>query len=154
VLEAGGYAAAYYGNAAGNMVSPNSSLPNGNRDLPGTRINFVQSGQVGFTLPGGQLPQGNPPAQIGLQSNGRPRTISNHASEVSGVIMGQGVAGPADLGISPGAGLSFAALDPSINGRPAEDNDAATAMQLVLQARNTPIVNNSWGFVEQNGAGN
>jgi hypothetical protein len=145
VVEAGGFAAAYYGNVAANTISPNSSLPNGNPDLPGANINFVQSGHLSFNLPGGQLPQGNnaPPINDDISYD-----IDNHATEVSGVIMGQGATAAADRGISPNAGLAFAALDPSLNTRPAEDNDAATDIQWVLQNRNTPIVNNSWGFVE------
>ncbi len=137
IVEAdGGLAAAYYGNLAANGIAPNSSLPNGNQDLPGANINFVQTATL--NLPGGQLPQGNPPAAIGPGF-----AVGNHASEVTGVVMGQGMAGPADRGIATASHVQFAALNPNAANI---DQDAATQIQLVLQQRDTPVVNMSWGF--------
>jgi hypothetical protein len=146
------FAAAYYGNNAFNALPtpPGSTLlmPNGNPDLPGSQINFVQLGaQVvnGGAVPAGQLPQGGNafPATAGAN----PYVIGNHATEVTGVIMGQGNSSSNDLGIAPYSGVTFGALDNQNQGgnNTNKMNNAALTEQQVLNT-NPSVVNNSWGF--------
>jgi Subtilase family/PEP-CTERM motif len=115
------------------------ALPQGNPDLPGASINFVQ-------LPLGVLPI-NPtayPAGNGYQ-------IGNHATEVTGVVIGSGVNAAADLGIAPSATVQFAAIPSNATSSQVNANNA---LQQVLQQANTNLVNMSWGYATPIGAGN
>ena len=137
------FANAFYGNGAANVTAPNSTLVNGNPDLPGARMNFPQLPANGGN-PAGQLPRG---ANAGNFPNAN-FSIGNHASEVTGVVMGQGVSAAADLGIAPGAGVQFAARDNlGLGGgnTAAGQNDSAATIQTIAQQINTPVVNMSWG---------
>jgi hypothetical protein len=107
-------------------TTPNSALPNGNPDLPAFKVNLIQ-------LAGGSLPAGGVlPAGV---------MVRNHGSEVTGVVVGQGIAGPADRGIATGSnvlesGISAGDLDPT--------NGYAALIQRELQA-GTHIINLSLG---------
>ena len=137
------FANAFYGAGAANVTAPNSTLVNGNADLPGARINFPQLPANGGN-PAGQLARG---ANAGTFPNANFR-IGNHASEVTGVAIGQGVSAPADLGIAPGSNAQFAARDNlGLGGgaTPAGQNDTAATIQLIAQQANTPVINMSFG---------
>ncbi|HUO06838.1 MAG TPA: S8 family serine peptidase [Phycisphaerae bacterium] len=137
------FANAFYGAGAADVTAPNSTLTNGNSDLPGARINFPQLPAIGGN-PAGQLPRG---ANAGNFPNANFR-IGNHASEVTGVVIGQGNTAAADLGIAPGSRAQFAARDNlGVGGgnTAAGQNDSAATIQLVAQQPNTPVVNMSWG---------
>ena len=137
------FANAFYGAGAANVTAPNSTLVNGNADLPGARINYPQLPANGGN-PAGQLPRG---ANAGAFPNANFR-IGNHASEVTGVAIGQGVSAPADLGIAPGSNAQFAARDNlGLGGgaTAAGQNDTAATIQLIAQQLNTPVINMSFG---------
>jgi hypothetical protein len=137
------FANASYGAGAANVTALNSTLTNGNADLPGTRINFPQLPANGGN-PAGQLPRG---ANAGVFPNANFH-IGNHASEVTGVIMGQGNSAAADLGIAPGSNVQFAARDNQGLGggaTAAGQNDTAATIQLIAQQANTPVINMSFG---------
>ena len=130
------FANAFYANGAADVTAPNSTLINGNPDLPGARINFPQLPAIGGN-PAGQLPRG---ANAGNFPNANFR-IGNHASEVTGVVMGQGVSAAADLGIATGAGVQFAARDNlGLGGgnTAAGQNDSAATIQTIAAADQHP----------------
>jgi hypothetical protein len=102
VVEAGGGLA----NSAGVLnTSPNSTLPNGNPDLPSTSVKLFQF--AGGVLPaGGVNPAGGPvanPYPAGL-------SVDNHSSEVTGVVVGQGKTAAADTGIATGSTVQEAGI--------------------------------------------
>ncbi len=137
------FANAFYGAGAANVTSPNSTLPNGNADLPGLRINYPQLPANGGN-PAGQLPRGANAGAFPIANF----HIGNHASEVTGVAIGQGVSAGADLGIAPGSNAQFAARDnQSLGGgaTAAGQNNTAATIQLIAQQANTPVINMSFG---------
>ncbi len=122
-LEAAGALANSSG--ANLNTSPNSTLPNGNPDLPAAQVNL-------FQLPGGVLPaNGTGLAALGL-------VVDNHASEVTGVIVGQGANNAADIGLSPGAVVQE-------GGSVGPNNSLQGLTQQALMLPNTSIVNLSLG---------
>ncbi len=86
-------------------TSPNSTLPNGNPDLPSRNVILFQF--AGGALPaGGVNPAGGPvvnPYPAGL-------AVDDHSSEVTGVVVGQGVAAVADKGIATGSTVQEAGI--------------------------------------------
>ncbi len=135
VIEAGGGLA--NSSAPGLLnTSPNSTLPNGNPDLPSTSVRLFQF--AGNTLPaGGVNPAGGPvanPYPAGLAPD-------NHSSEVTGVIVGQGRTAAADTGIAIGSTVQEAGITgafDSPNGRMANIqqsiNNGASLVNLSLGA--------------------
>lgn len=104
-------------------TSPRSTLPNGNLDLPSTSVNLFQF--AGGTLPaGGILDAGGPvanPYPAGL-------VVGNHASEVTGVIVGQGKTDAADTGIATGSTVEEGGI---VGGFTAANGDGATEQQAI-----------------------
>ncbi len=114
VVEAGGGLANTSSGVAGS-AGPNNNLPNGNPDLPSTSVNL-------FEVNGGALPAGGVAAATKPGGGALPTALklSNHGTEVTGVIVGQGKAvnGAADRGIAPGsfvqeAGIAGGEQDPN-----------------------------------------
>ncbi|HEY2761474.1 MAG TPA: S8 family serine peptidase [Pirellulales bacterium] len=114
------------------------AFPSGNPDLSGPQIDFLQ-------LPGQVLPVNPIPFPAGNNFQ-----IGNHATAVTGVVMGSGVNAAADLGIAPQSRVEYAAI-PS-NATNSQVN-ASNSVQQVLSA-GAPLVNMSWGYAYSIGAGN
>jgi hypothetical protein len=135
VVEAGGGLA--NSSAPGLLnTTPNSTLPNGNPDLPSTNVRLFQF--AGNTLPaGGVNPAGGPagnPYPAGL-------AVNNHSSEVTGVVVGQGRTAAADTGIATGSTVQEA----GITGAYDSPNGMAVGVQQSINNGAT-IVNLSLGF--------
>src|ERR1700728_4376212 len=95
-IEAGGGVANL--SSANLNTSPGSTLPNGNPDLPSTHVSDFQF--TGNILPAGGVNSAGGPA---LNPYPAGLVVDDHASEVTGVMVGQGTAAAADMGIAPGA---------------------------------------------------
>jgi hypothetical protein len=142
IVEGSSFANAYYGNGAANVTAPNSTLPNGNPDILGIQINFVQLPASGGN-PAGQLPRGANAGSFPVASF----RIGNHATEVTGVVIGQGAIGAADIGIAPGTYVQFAARNSGLRANSAAgQNNLVATIQTVAQQQRTPVVNMSFGL--------
>jgi|GEM_PF-1754648 len=132
-IEAGGGLANL--SSANVNTSPGSTLPNGNPDLPSSHVQDFQF--VGNILPAGGVnsaggPGGNPyPAGL---------VVDNHASEVTGVVVGQGTNAAVDTGIAPGAVVQEAGITGAANA----PNGYADLIQRSIQ-NGASIVNLSLG---------
>ncbi|HZZ27625.1 MAG TPA: PEP-CTERM sorting domain-containing protein [Pirellulales bacterium] len=151
VIEAGGLANASYGvanpaptgftfnNAANTQtttISFQMQLPNGNPDLPGARFNFPDLG-------GGNLANGGNALPAGM-------AVGNHASEVTGVIMGTGVTGVGDRGIATSSFIEMTAFAGSNNQATLQTNSSQEVFNSLNAApfgQDVQVANMSWGLV-------
>ena len=129
MVEAGGGIANTTG--PNKNTTPGSTLPNGNPDLPFTSVKLTQ-------FPGGVLPAGGIPAAMGL-------VVTNHATEVAGVLVGEGATDSRDTGIATGAsvlesGIIGSQTSDMVTGVTGYDNTIQTAIQ-----QGSSIINLSLG---------
>lgn len=152
-IEAGGGVANTFDPQVLN-TSPNSTLPNGNADLAAPQ--GTGHGVFDFQFPNSTLPAGgvNPAGVAGSYPAGL--SVGNHASEVSGVISGLGIANAADTGIAVGASLYVAGVAP-VGGVNANSITASNGLddliqQSIVQQR-ASVVNLSLGYNLTNPSG-
>jgi len=128
-----------------NNTAPGTNLVNGNPDLPFSHVKLFQLPAIGGATPSpaGQIPAGGAlPAGLSL---------SNHATEVTGVIAGQGTTNINDLGIAPGAIVQQA----GINGGDQDPNNGVPALiQKAVNTYNASAINLSFGASQYQITGN